>query len=220
MPSLEPLGTILSGPDGNPRTTSFTELGCPVFSGGTEHFTELLLIKGQAEILTFLQEVALADGDGYGYRNPDFHVVYTDVYEEEKDEYNAGWKDWQEQEDQQPVVEVLVPGGGGTAATAAATNAADEKLEHISEEGIVEIDDIDNHNNNRDGGKGNRVDDVSTKGVPSDGKEEGEEKGAKAAANKPESKSEVQGQDKIQNGGAKDGDQPEQLETRLRGLGI
>ena len=100
-PSLEPLNTPLSGPDGNPRTSSFTALGCPVFSGGTEHHTELLLITGRRTIVDFLRDVWLCDGaaaggKGGGYKNPDFVVEYADLRAE--DTGADLWTGWDEKD--------------------------------------------------------------------------------------------------------------------------
>lgn len=91
---------MLSGPDGNPQTSSFTQLGCPVLSGGTEHHTETLLIEGRRAILDFLQEVALhdkannGDDDAAGYKNPEFTVAYADMraVDTEVDHWR-GWVD-------------------------------------------------------------------------------------------------------------------------------
>ncbi len=125
MPSLEPLGTVLSGPDGNARTSAFTRLGCPVLSGGTPHFTELLLVEARPAVLGFLQEVALRDGaandDHHGYRNPEFqNVAYRDLRaaEEEEDARNgvlADWSNWQDEDDDDG------GGDGGSGDTTAAT---------------------------------------------------------------------------------------------------
>ena len=91
---------MLSGPDGNSHTSSFTQLGCPVLSGGTEYYTETLLIEGRRLILDFLQEVALHDKDnngsrdGDGYKNPEFFVSYVDkrAVDTEVDDW-TGWVD-------------------------------------------------------------------------------------------------------------------------------
>ncbi|RYP20002.1 hypothetical protein DL765_003051 [Monosporascus sp. GIB2] len=114
VPSLEPLNTALSGPDGNPHTATFTALGSPVFSGGTPHFTELLLVEGGSAVLDFLQEVALSHSSA-DYRNPEFHVTYRDLRAE--DQEDEDWSNWRSPEvaDQMmmPTIEVsaatLVP---------------------------------------------------------------------------------------------------------------
>ncbi|RYP48521.1 hypothetical protein DL768_005600 [Monosporascus sp. mg162] len=104
VPSLEPLNTVLSGPDGNPHTTAFTALGSPVFSGGTAHFTELLLVEGGSTVLDFLQEVALSSSD---YRNPEFHVAYRDLRaDDQEDEDWSNWRDPAVADQMMPTVEV------------------------------------------------------------------------------------------------------------------
>ncbi|KAI2627222.1 hypothetical protein GGS21DRAFT_493067 [Xylaria nigripes] len=75
VPSSEPLGTVLSGPDGNPNTTIFTQLGCPVFSSGEAKHVEMLFISSHTIVLNWLREVALAPAD---YRNPEFVVNFAD----------------------------------------------------------------------------------------------------------------------------------------------
>ncbi|KAI1212662.1 Arb2 domain-containing protein [Annulohypoxylon truncatum] len=75
--STEPAGMIISGPDGNPNTTTFTEQGCPVFSSGSEHYTELTLIRARDIVLDWMQEVAMTPEDEE-YTNPEYHVVYCD----------------------------------------------------------------------------------------------------------------------------------------------
>ncbi|KAI2617134.1 Arb2 domain-containing protein [Hypoxylon sp. NC1633] len=81
-PSLEPVGTVLSGPDGNPRTSTFTQLGCPIFSSGEQHYMETLLIQGSDVVLSWLQEVADTPPD-QDYKNPEFEVLHADpVYDD------------------------------------------------------------------------------------------------------------------------------------------
>ncbi|RYP77712.1 hypothetical protein DL769_003332 [Monosporascus sp. CRB-8-3] len=120
VPSLEPLNTVLSGPDGNPHTTAFTALGSPVFSGGTPHFTELLLVEGGSAVLDFLQEVALSPSPA-DYRNPEFHVSYRDLRADDRDgEY---WTDWQDP----AVADRMMPTVEVSAAAAAAEKNGEEK---------------------------------------------------------------------------------------------
>ncbi|KAI1427377.1 Arb2 domain-containing protein [Xylaria sp. FL1777] len=58
VPSTEPLGLVIAGPSGNPHTTTFTSLGCPVFSAGEPQHVETLFIASYATVLDWLQEVA------------------------------------------------------------------------------------------------------------------------------------------------------------------
>ncbi|KAI1744630.1 Arb2 domain-containing protein [Xylaria scruposa] len=78
VPSLEPLGMILSGPAGNPDTTTFTRLGCPVFSAGEPLHVETLFIASHTTVLDWLQEVADTSSKTKPYKNPMFTVVYSD----------------------------------------------------------------------------------------------------------------------------------------------
>ncbi|RYP11306.1 hypothetical protein DL764_000124 [Monosporascus ibericus] len=131
LPSLEPLNTVLSGPDGNPHTTTFTTLGSPVFSGGTAHFIELLLVEGGSAVLDFLQEVALSSSD---YRNPEFHVVYRDLRaDDQEDEDWSNWRDPAVADQMMPTTEVsaaAVPRGyEDDDAAAAAATAKDWQVE-------------------------------------------------------------------------------------------
>ncbi|KAI0130167.1 hypothetical protein BJ170DRAFT_692768 [Xylariales sp. AK1849] len=72
----DPLGTPISGPDGNPSTASFTRLGCPMFSGGEPHFVETLLVACLPHLAAWFLEVTLA---GSGYKNPVMAVIdYAD----------------------------------------------------------------------------------------------------------------------------------------------
>ncbi|KAI1140783.1 Arb2 domain-containing protein [Hypoxylon sp. FL0543] len=75
--SQEPAGTVLSGPDGNPKTSTFTQIGCPVFSSGEPYYTELTLIAGRDVVLGWLQEVAMTP-EGKEYANPEFDVAFAD----------------------------------------------------------------------------------------------------------------------------------------------
>lgn len=95
MPSTEPLGFPLSGPDGNPHTTTFTSLGCPVFSAGEANHVETLFISSHLTVLEWLQEVANTPKDE-PYKNPIFSVVYSDG----ADESNT-WADWKGEEGQE-----------------------------------------------------------------------------------------------------------------------
>ncbi|KAI1408523.1 Arb2 domain-containing protein [Hypoxylon sp. FL1857] len=93
--SLEPAGMVLSGPDGNPKTTTFTQIGCPVFSSGEPYYTELTLIMGRDIVLDWLQEVAMTP-EGQEYANPEFEVVYADPMVETDDQHD--WSHWQDDE--------------------------------------------------------------------------------------------------------------------------
>ncbi|KAI1760567.1 Arb2 domain-containing protein [Hypoxylon sp. FL1150] len=88
--SLEPAGFPLSGPNGNPKTSTFTSMGCPVISSGSTHFTELALVAGADVVLDWLQEVAMTPA-GEDYKNPEFDIVYADPL------INADpdWSNWQ-----------------------------------------------------------------------------------------------------------------------------
>ncbi|KAI1843701.1 hypothetical protein JX266_010147 [Neoarthrinium moseri] len=74
--SSDPLGTPISGPDGNANTTAFTHLGCPLFSGGEPHYVEALLGACLPHLAGWLAEVARA-GRG-NYANPTMAVMYAD----------------------------------------------------------------------------------------------------------------------------------------------
>ncbi|KAI1076959.1 Arb2 domain-containing protein [Whalleya microplaca] len=87
--SPEPLGLILSGPDGNPKTSTFTQLGCPVVSSGESQHIETTLIAAKDIVLGWLQEVALL---GAAYENPQFEVLYEDPPRE--DEGDLDWSKW------------------------------------------------------------------------------------------------------------------------------
>ncbi|KAL7621156.1 hypothetical protein AAE478_008473 [Parahypoxylon ruwenzoriense] len=75
--STEPAGIVLSGPDGNPKTSTFTQQGCPVFSSGEPYYTECTFIAAAPRILDWLQEVATTP-EGEGYVNPEFQILYAD----------------------------------------------------------------------------------------------------------------------------------------------
>ncbi|KAI1163465.1 hypothetical protein F5B18DRAFT_661673 [Nemania serpens] len=87
VPSTEPVGLVLSGPSGNPATTTFTSLGCPVFSAGEAEHVETLFIASYPTVLEWLQEVANTPVQNQPYVNPTFTVVYSDGAEDD----SAGW---------------------------------------------------------------------------------------------------------------------------------
>ncbi|ORY67432.1 uncharacterized protein BCR38DRAFT_427043 [Pseudomassariella vexata] len=91
--SLDPLGTPISGPDGNPDTTAFTGHGCPVLSGGEENFVERLLIHSHPHVLGWLQTVALTEQEG-GYKNPQamFDITYAD---QDTSGGDPDWSKWE-----------------------------------------------------------------------------------------------------------------------------
>ena len=78
--SQEPVGTVISGPEGNPNTTIFTSYGCPILSSGESFYSELTLIKAKDIVLPWLEEVYRAGKD---YTNPDFEVTFADGHAEE-----------------------------------------------------------------------------------------------------------------------------------------
>lgn len=86
---------VLSGPDGNPKTSTFTQIGCPVFSSGEPYYTELTLIMARDVVLDWLQEVAMTP-EGKEYANPKFHVEFADPVVEEGDDHD--WSQWQNAE--------------------------------------------------------------------------------------------------------------------------
>ncbi|KAI2781478.1 Arb2 domain-containing protein [Daldinia loculata] len=92
--SVEPAGMVISGPEGNPKTTTFTQMGCPVFSSGEPNYTETALITGSEVILGWLQEVAMTP-EGEDYTNPHFHVDFADpVFDTDEPD----WSSWRNQE--------------------------------------------------------------------------------------------------------------------------
>ncbi|KAK5626804.1 hypothetical protein RRF57_002519 [Xylaria bambusicola] len=93
VPSSEPLGLVLSGPLGNPKTTTFTSLGCPVFSAGVPCHVETLFIASHSIVLDWLQEVADTPPEEKPYLNPTFTVVYT-----EPSETNQTWANGDKEE--------------------------------------------------------------------------------------------------------------------------
>lgn len=56
---MEPLNTVISGPDGNDKTTAFTDLGCPVLSSGEACNTECTMIQCLGAVLEWFREVSL-----------------------------------------------------------------------------------------------------------------------------------------------------------------
>jgi hypothetical protein len=89
--STLPLGTALSGPDGNPHTSAFTSLGCPLYSGGESHFVEALLPACLPHLVGWFKDVT-AVGPGR-YVNPPMGVVHVDP---EPDENEPDWSTWQD----------------------------------------------------------------------------------------------------------------------------
>lgn len=83
----------LSGPEGNPKTTTFTGMGCLIFSSGEPHFTELTLIASAGLVLDWVQEVAMTP-EGEDYANPKFDIVYTDPVTVT----DPDWSHWKEGE--------------------------------------------------------------------------------------------------------------------------
>ncbi len=70
----EDLDYPISGPEGNPKVTGFTNYGCPVFSAGNALVTETILIEASPSVLAWMQEVALTPG----YKNPYIEVTAAD----------------------------------------------------------------------------------------------------------------------------------------------
>ncbi|KAH6651908.1 Arb2 domain-containing protein [Truncatella angustata] len=91
--SSEPLGTPLSGPDGNPHTATFTRIGAPVYSGGEPHFVETLLVHALPHLAGWMLEVTRAGKDSY--RNPDVAVLYADPADETAP-LEPDWSKWQQ----------------------------------------------------------------------------------------------------------------------------
>ncbi|KAI0808851.1 hypothetical protein GGR55DRAFT_188014 [Xylaria sp. FL0064] len=90
-PSTEPLGLVLSGPSGNPHTTTFTSLGCPVFSAGEPEHVETLFIASHTTVLDWLQEVADTPAEKKPYVNPAFTVDFSDAPDSnDSDDWNMG----------------------------------------------------------------------------------------------------------------------------------
>ncbi|KAI0169810.1 Arb2 domain-containing protein [Hypoxylon sp. FL1284] len=86
--SFEPAGIPLSGPEGNPKTTTFTDMGCPIFSSGEPHYTECTLVASAGLVLDWIQEVAMTP-EGEDYANPTFEIVYADAVT--ADDANQSW---------------------------------------------------------------------------------------------------------------------------------
>ncbi|KAK8067969.1 hypothetical protein PG996_007081 [Apiospora saccharicola] len=101
----DPLGTLISGPDGNPHTTTFTRHGCPVYSGGEACYIECLLIKARVAVLDWLQAVALTPKGSAHYMNPvDVECTYAD--EKLPASMDPDWSKWQSAPlDQQPSID-------------------------------------------------------------------------------------------------------------------
>lgn len=76
----EPLNTLISGPEGNPKTTLYTSYGCPVFSSGETFYSEMTLIRARDIVLPWLEEVYQASK---GYVNPEMEVTFADARLEE-----------------------------------------------------------------------------------------------------------------------------------------
>ncbi|KAI1803860.1 Arb2 domain-containing protein, partial [Daldinia bambusicola] len=92
--SVEPAGMVISGPEGNPKTSTFTQMGCPIFSSGEPNYTEKVLITGSEIILGWLEEVAMTP-KGKDYTNPYFHVEFADpVFDEDEPD----WSQWKNDE--------------------------------------------------------------------------------------------------------------------------
>ncbi|KAI0425280.1 hypothetical protein F5Y09DRAFT_352537 [Xylaria sp. FL1042] len=85
-PSTESLGLVLSGPSGNPHTTTFTSLGCPVLSAGEPEHVETLFIASHETVLNWLQEVADTPAEKKPYVNPAFTVSYSDAPDGDNDD--------------------------------------------------------------------------------------------------------------------------------------
>lgn len=77
MTCHEPVGTLISGPDGNDMTVLPTDYGTYVFSSGERYYTELTLIKARDVLLAWLAEV---DRAGASYANPVVEVAYADEH--------------------------------------------------------------------------------------------------------------------------------------------
>lgn len=99
------MGTLISGPDGNPHTTTFSRHGCPVYSSGEPCYVECLLIKAHTAVLDWLQAVALTpSGDSAHYRNPSLECTYAD--EKLPKSLDPDWSQWQDASlDQQPPID-------------------------------------------------------------------------------------------------------------------
>jgi len=67
-----PLGTLVAGPSGDPKSVAFTTFGCNVYSGGPDAVTtDTLLIAAQKQILLWMERVAI---QGDSYVNPSLKV--------------------------------------------------------------------------------------------------------------------------------------------------
>ncbi|KAI0871297.1 Arb2 domain-containing protein [Hypoxylon argillaceum] len=123
VPSNEPLGSVLSGPSGNPHTTTFTRIGCPIFSAGEPQHVETLFIASYPTVLDWLQEVADTLASGKVYKNPIFSSVYSDAPDE------SSWGSGEEEETDGS------KGGNQTSADVATPQV-------ITRDGVVNIDGI------------------------------------------------------------------------------
>ncbi|KAI3338028.1 hypothetical protein F4824DRAFT_96758 [Ustulina deusta] len=124
VPSTEPLGLILSGPSGNPHTTTFTSFGCPVFSAGEPQHVETLFIASHVAVLDWLQEVADTPAEKKPYVNPLFTVVYSDGANEDNT-----WGDGKVEEN------------GYSESSGAAVDEG--RLKIITRDNVVENDNVD-----------------------------------------------------------------------------
>lgn len=98
------MGTLISDPDGNPHTVSFTRHGCPVYSGGEACYIECLLIKARAAVLDWLQAVALTPKGSAHHMNPVLECTYAD--EKLPSSMDPDWSKWQSAPlDQQPGID-------------------------------------------------------------------------------------------------------------------
>lgn len=66
-----PLDSRLSGPEGNPFSRAFVNLGCPVYSAGPILHTELLLVAAHASVARWQTQVHAVED----YQNPEEAVV-------------------------------------------------------------------------------------------------------------------------------------------------
>ncbi|KAI1361883.1 Arb2 domain-containing protein [Xylaria arbuscula] len=82
VPSTEPLDLILADPLGNPNTTTFTSLGCPVFSAGHAEHVEMLFITSHQIVLDWLDEVAATPPEQKPYMNPTFTILFSETERE------------------------------------------------------------------------------------------------------------------------------------------
>ncbi|KAJ9155322.1 Arb2 domain-containing protein [Pleurostoma richardsiae] len=102
--SDEPLDHPLSGPEGNPKTSTFTDYGCSVFSSGERYLSEMLFIGAQSAVLPWIEEVAITPN----YTNPEIIVTFQDEdVEQDEQESTPGdgklelitAEDWQKRQE-------------------------------------------------------------------------------------------------------------------------